>query len=324
MDALEERLRAVVADVRLEPDVAVTGLHRLTGGASRETWAFDVAGPGGVLEPLILRRDPPTDARPEGMTVEALAIRAATRHGVPGPQIVAHSDDPRALESPYIIMQRIEGETLARRILRDEEFADIRPRLATLCGEILARIHSIPVEEVPGLERRDPVAFLRRRIDGFTDVSPAFELGLRWLDAHRPPPTPETVVHGDFRNGNLILGPTAVRAVLDWEMVHAGDPMEDLGWLCVRAWRFGSELPVGGFGTYEDLFVAYEAAGGRRVDPAVVHWWEVYGTIEWGVGCLEMAWRHLSGDESSIELAAIGRRVWEQEYDLLLLLEAAH
>jgi aminoglycoside phosphotransferase (APT) family kinase protein len=323
MEALEDRLRAVVADVRLDPDVAVTGLRRLTGGASRETWAFDVAGAGGVLEPLILRRDPPTDTRPDGMTAEALAIRAATRHGVPGPEIVAHSDDPRALESPYIIMQRVEGETLARRILRDDAFAAIRPRLASLCGEILAKIHSIPLEEVPGLEVRDPVEFLRRRLDGFADPSPAFELGLRWLDAHRPPPTPPAVVHGDFRNGNLILGPHDVHAVLDWEMVHAGDPMEDLGWLCVRAWRFGSELPVGGFGSYEDLFGAYERAGGRPVDPGVVHWWEVYGTIEWGIGCLEMAWRHLSGDESSIELAAIGRRVWEQEYDLLLLLEVS-
>jgi aminoglycoside phosphotransferase (APT) family kinase protein len=323
MEALEERLRAVVADARLDPDVAVTGLRRLTGGASRETWAFDVARPGGGLEPLILRRDPPADARRDGMTAEALAIRAATRHGVPGPRIVAHSDDPRALEAPYIIMERVEGETLARRILRDDAFAGIRPRLAGLCGEILARIHSIPLDEVPGLRQRDPVAFLRGRLDRFADASPPFELGLLWLDRHRPAPTPPAVVHGDFRNGNLIVGPSEVHAVLDWEMVHAGDPIEDLGWLCVRAWRFGSDKPVGGFGEYADLFAAYERAGGRRVDPAVVRWWQVYGTIEWGAGCLEMAWRHLSGEESSIELAAIGRRVWEQEYDLMLLLEAA-
>src|SRR5438132_180638 len=88
-------------------------------------------------------------------------------------------------------------------------------------------------------------------------------------------PVPAVVVDGEFRNGNLIVGPEGVRAVLDWELTHLGDPMEDLGWLCVKAWRFGSPLRVGGFGAQPDLFRAYERESGQPVDTDVVHWWEV-------------------------------------------------
>jgi aminoglycoside phosphotransferase (APT) family kinase protein len=174
---------------------------------------------------------------------------------------------------------------------------------------------------VPGLERVDVLGKLRETLAQFEDPSPALELAMRWLEEHRPASTDEVVVHGDFRNGNLVVGPDGIRAVLDWEQVHRGDPMQDLGYLCVRAWRFGAQPPVGGFGPYDDLFRGYERVSGRSVDPRVVRWWELYGTTWWGIGCMRQAWRHLSGAERSLEHAAIGRRVWEQEYDVLLLLE---
>ncbi len=319
MSRLAEQLAQVVSEA-LSQAVEVERLHQLTGGASRQTWSFDAVAQDGSVRPLVLRRDPP-EAPSAGMSTEARAIRAARAAGVPEPEILAFDDDPAALDAPYIVMERLEGETLARRILRDERFAAVRPRLAEQCGEILARIHAIALDEVPGLARPDVLADLSETIHGYDDASPALELGLRWLEEHRPPPTDDVVVHGDFRNGNLIVGEGGIRAVLDWELVHRGDPMEDLGYLCVRAWRFGGLQPVGGFGTYDDLFRGYERVSGRAVDRDAVRWWEVYGTVWWGGGCLDQAWRHLSGDEPSVELAAIGRRVWEQEYDVLLLLE---
>jgi aminoglycoside phosphotransferase (APT) family kinase protein len=217
-------------------------------------------------------------------------------------------------------MDRIEGETIARRILREDQFAAVRPRLAEQCGEILARIHSIPADAIPGLENRDPLEDTAAMIHAFDDPSPALELGLAWLVRNRPARRDEAVLHGDFRLGNLIVGPEGIRAVLDWELIHRGDPMQDLGYLCVRAWRFGGPGPVGGFGSYEDLFRGYERVSGRAVDREAVRWWEVFGTVWWGGACMLQAWRHLSGSEPSVELAAIGRRVWEQEYDVLLAL----
>ncbi len=267
-----------------------------------------------------MRRDPPGAIRREGIAYEARAIEAAARAGVPEPRILAYGDDADRVDAPFILMEHVEGETLARRILRDERLAGARERLAEQCGEILARIHSVPLDAVPGLREYDVVADIRETLDSFDDSSPQLELGLRRLEQTRPPTTSLTLVHADFRNGNLVVGPDGVRAVLDWERVHYGDPMEDLGYLCVRAWRFGGHRPVGGFGDYEDLFRGYERVSGRKVDLDVVRWWELVGTVWWGVGCMTQAWRHLSGEVPSVELAAIGRRVWEQEYDVMLLL----
>jgi len=317
---LSEQLCAVVSEA-LGFQVEIRDLTRLTGGASRETWSFDAALGDGSLRRLILRRDTPGVSRGRSLVREALAIEAAARAGVPEPVILAHSDGTERLGAAYVIMERIEGETIARRILRDERLAGARALLASQCGEILGRIHSIPPDEVPDLERFDVLADIEGMIHAFSDPSPALELGLRWLSQNRPQPPADVVLHGDFRNGNLVIGPDGIRAVLDWELVHLGDPMQDLGYLCVRAWRFGGDGPVGGFGSYEDLFAGYERISGRAVDRDAVRWWEVFGSVWWGGACMLQAWRHLSGGERSVELAAIGRRVSEQEYDVLVGLE---
>jgi aminoglycoside phosphotransferase (APT) family kinase protein len=150
---------------------------------------------------------------------------------------------------------------------------------------------------------------------------PTFELVFRWLERNRPNSTRTTLVHGDFRLGNLMIDTNGLCGVLDWELAHIGDPMEDLGWLCVRAWRFGSRLPVAGVGDYETLISAYQEASGVSVDREVVRWWEVLGTLKWGIMCIVQTSSHLLAMTRSHELAAIGRRVCENEYDLFLALE---
>ncbi len=322
-ERLAGQLRAVVAEACAEPEAEVRNLRRLTGGASRETWAFDAVFAGGAERPLILRRDPPKAARAGGaMRREATAIEAAARAGVPVPKLIAHGSDDAALDAPFIVMDFVEGETVPRRILRNDAYAGVRPGLAERCGEILARVHAIPPGEVEGLETPDSLGQLRGALDFFEESSPALELGMRRLERDRPDAGAARVVHGDFRNGNLLVGPDGIRAVLDWELVRLGDPMEDLGYLCARCWRFGVvERPVGGFGDYADLFQGYERVSGQPVDPELVRWWELFSSVWWGVGCMVQASRHLSGDVRSIELAAIGRRVWEQEYDVLLYLD---
>ncbi|MCW2665289.1 MAG: phosphotransferase family protein [Frankiales bacterium] len=318
---LDQRLADLLREVLADPAAQVRGVRQLSGGASRETWAFELVPGSGAARTLVLRRDPPLAPRPELMALEARATEAAAAAGVPEPAIVASGSDPDVLGAPFIISKFVPGETLARRILRDDAYAQIRPHLAAQCGDLLARIHSVPLDSVPGLASADPLQRSREGLDTLGWSSPTLELALRWLERTRPPASGHAMVHGDFRNGNLIVGPEGVRAVLDWEVVHAGDPMEDLGWLCVRAWRFGSDLPVGGFGTREQLFEAYAQTSGTKVDPEVVRWWEVLGTMRWGIGCMVQAERHLRGTTRSVELAAIGRRVCEQEYDVLLVLD---
>jgi aminoglycoside phosphotransferase (APT) family kinase protein len=247
-------------------------------------------------------------------------MRAAREAGVPSPEVIAAGGADGPLGTEFVVMERVEGETIPRRVLRDPGLADTRAGLAARCGEILAAVHRIPVDAVPGLGRDDPLRLWQEILDGIGEPHPALEFGLRWLTLNRPPASTPTVVHGDFRNGNFIIGADGIRAVLDWELAHLGDPLEDLGWLCVKAWRFGAEPPVGGFGTYDQLVEAYERAGGVRVDRDALHWWETFGVTRWGIICAMQARRHLSGGERSVELATLGRRVAENEWDLLRML----
>jgi aminoglycoside phosphotransferase (APT) family kinase protein len=230
----------------------VVDLRRLSGGASRETFGFALA-PAGGGEPqrLILQRlRPGTMSNGPGMQGEAVLLRAAAAQGVPVPTVVA-DDDGTELGGASVVMDHLDGETIARKLLRDDEWAAAREVLTDQAAAALAAIHAIPLEEAPPLRGGDQLEEMRALLDGLGAPLPAMELGLRWLEEHRPASPRRTVVHGDFRLGNLMIGPEGLAGVLDWELSHLGDPIEDLGWYCVRAWRFGSPLPAGGMGTRE-------------------------------------------------------------------------
>jgi aminoglycoside phosphotransferase (APT) family kinase protein len=304
----------------------VSAATKLSGGASQETWSFEIVHPSGNLG-AILRRAPKgygaAPTRAAGLAAEARLMQLAFDAGVPSPRVL-HVLTPEDDLGAGFIMARVEGETIARKILRDAEFASVRPKLARQLGKIAAIIHGLPREKLPELRRLTATAEigeLAREYRSLNWPKPVFELALRWLGDHDPgPPQQETLVHGDFRHGNLIIGPDGIRAVLDWELAHIGDPMEDLGWICVNSWRFGEiDKPVGGFGSREELFAGYEAAG-RKVDADRVKFYEVMGTLRWGVMCGGMMQRFRLGPDHSMERAMIGRRASETEIDLLRLL----
>jgi aminoglycoside phosphotransferase (APT) family kinase protein len=265
-----------------DPAATVAELTRLSGGVSRETWSLDAVQADGGRQPLILQRRRPM-AFDDGLDME-------TEAGV----------------------------------LRDDEFARARGLRAEQYGEALGRIHSMPVDAVPGLKPQDGLAYWEDVLDGIGHPHPALELGLRWLRANDPrAPGGDggtSVCHGDFRNGNGIVGPDGLRAIIDWELTHLGDPMEDVGWFCIRAWRFGKTPPIGGFGTYEQFLDGYERVTGTRIDMDVLRWWQVWGSLRWSVICMNQGATHLTGHRRSVELVAVGRRATEAEFDMLLLM----
>jgi aminoglycoside phosphotransferase (APT) family kinase protein len=304
----------------------VHGLRRLSGGASRVTSSFDLETAEGATTPLILQMDrsggPPGRAKAR---LEHVLLHSAGDAGVPVPAVVAApdfdaADGDDALGGAWLVVERLAGETIPRKILRDPEYDAARQALTAQCGRALAAIHTIEPSTVGGLPPADPLRDPLPLLDALGEVRPALELGVRWLAAHRPEAGTTVTVHGDFRMGNLLVGPDGLRGVLDWELAHAGDPAEDIGWLCAPAWRFGGPGEVGGFGSVPDLLASYESAGGAAVAPERVHWWQVYATVKWAAICALQASVHLTGATRSVELAAIGRRVCESEWDLFVLL----
>jgi aminoglycoside phosphotransferase (APT) family kinase protein len=331
-DELAQNIERFIA-AQTNAAVTVSGLRRLTGGASRETWSLD-AEIRGEMTPLILQRD--VRGAPKELTrpMEFRLMKAAFDEGVPAPEPMWVGDSTVGRGESFFV-RRVEGETLPRRLLRQDEYADARRLLPAQLGRALAAIHRIDpakhaLEGLPAPpEGVNPAA---HEVDRFEQVfraiapqpHPVFELAFRWLRAHpviTQPAPPRRLVHGDFRIGNVLFGPDGLRVVLDWELAHIGDPMEDMGFICVRSWRFGGPKPVGGIGEREEFFAAYEEAGGGKVDPERVRFWEVFGNLRWGIICISQAKVFLDGVLNSVELASIGRRTAETEWELLQLID---
>jgi aminoglycoside phosphotransferase (APT) family kinase protein len=311
----------VLADVHGTGEVTVTDLTRVPAGASRQTWAF-TATTDGRPQQLILRLDLPGAREDSSLIREAALMRAAGTAGVASPTVIAAGEDHPDIGGDFVVMNRVDGETIPRKILRDERFASARAQLGAQLGHSLARLHRIDPDTIPGLPHEDPLESWQRELDSIDRPLPTFEFALAWLANRRPQQSGRALVHGDYRVGNIIVDDDGLAAVLDWELAHVGDPLEDLGWMCVKAWRFGGAGVVGGLCDLDEFVGAYEAGSGATVDRDAVFWWQVYGTLRWGLICVHQAQRHLSGATRSVELAAIGRRVSENEWELLNLLGA--
>lgn len=328
-EQIESALNSVASRF-LAPGAQISDLKRLSGGASQETWAFAASLEPNTSERFILRRSPNglsdnTHGHKISLKTEAALIRAAHTNNVPVPEVVYVCQDADGLGDGFI-MRFIEGETIARKILRDDTFKAARGNLAVACGDALANIHGLSKYALPDLPVSDGPAQLHQyeEIYRTLDIArPVFELAFQTLKRTLPDTQMRTLVHGDFRLGNLMIGETGLRAVLDWELAHIGDPREDLAWICVNSWRFGqSDKRVGGFGRVDEMLTAYEAAGGISIAPADLDWWEMLGTLKWGIMCMIMYDAYRKGADISVERAAIGRRVSETEIDLLNLIEA--
>ena len=314
--------------------VQVLRMEKLGGGAIQENWAVDATVSGGAragrLE-LVLRTDSASRvASSHGRAQEHALLRAAWDAGVCVPEPIALEPEGVVLGGkPFYLMRRIAGTAAAHVLVREDRWRGDRVALARRLGEELARIHSIrppggaalgflPLPE--GRPGRAGVARLRAWLDGYREARPALEWALRWLDREAPA-APETLslVHRDFRTGNYMVDDAGLTGILDWEFAGWGDPDEDIGWFCARCWRFGAtSREAGGIGARADFYAGYEAASGRRIDPAAISYWEVMAHARWAVVALQQGERHVSGEEPSLALALTGRRVAELEYELLL------
>ncbi len=318
--------------------VAIEDAVRLSGGASRETWSLNLVLEGGDRPgrtEAILRADPARGAPSSpGRALEYWLIRAAWENGVTVPEPLWDGDDT-TFGVKFMMMKRVGGEALGARLVRGEQYAATRETLPGELARSLARIHRIDharYPELSALPRPAPgTSPAQLELDTYEAnlalsshlPHPVFELAFRYLRQNLPAFDPPILVHGDYRLGNMMFDERGLTGVIDWELAHFGDPMEDLGWLMVRSWRFGGKKPVAGVGERETFFRDYEAAGGHPVDPERVRYWEILGNLKWGIITVMQGASYLDGRQRNVEHASIGRRPAETEIELLNLLEGA-
>jgi aminoglycoside phosphotransferase (APT) family kinase protein len=319
---------AMIADVReafqrvltdaLGHEVEISEPVLLAGGASKEAWAVDADG-----EPLLVRRAAVGVIHRHTLSLadEFAVLQAAFAAGVKVPRPYGYIPELEGREA--FVMERLEGETIGRRIVQRPELAAAREALPVQLAEELARIHAIPLDTVPFL-RPATLERMVEELDEIGEPHPAIELGLWWLREHRPPERPPVLAHGDYRIGNIVVDEAGLVGVLDWEFAHLDEPARDLAFGLVRAWRFGMDgLRLGGIGDTEPYVDRYNELTGFDVRAEELDYWELAGNVAWAVGCLTQAQRHLTGQDRSVELAILGRLGAEVEYEICHLLERA-
>ncbi|MAZ87594.1 MAG: aminoglycoside phosphotransferase [Cellvibrionaceae bacterium] len=323
--ALQQLLERVMPDYQ-----SLTECRQLTAGASQETYRITYQSEQGEVC-MALRRAQPTaatDSTVGGISLESEArlFELAVMHDIPSPQVIYLLTPSDQLGSGFL-MNWLEGETLGHRINRSQELDDVRPQLARQCGEILGKIHQIDWQAQAldkMLERITTEDLVNDTWQRYRDLNvpvPMIDFTWRWLLQNLPIQQRTTLVHSDFRNGNLIVNPQGIHAVLDWELAHIGDPIQDLGWLCVNSWRFGNrDAEVGGFGQAEELFAGYKSVTGIDVDPNDFTFWQVFGSFWWSITTLAMANTWRTGEAPSLERPVIGRRSSEAQMDCVNLI----
>jgi aminoglycoside phosphotransferase (APT) family kinase protein len=290
-------------------DVAVTKLYRIPGGASRETWSVDLrwleSNGKERRQGFIVRRDPEASLVDSDRRVEFDFYRSFADSAVPVPRPLFLETETTWLERPFFVMERIDGCESQFQALLDPGFAPHRAGLAQRMYEILADIASTPITGLPATESSEvpsPEACWKRELDyweGMIDANqlepqPIARAGIRWLRAHPPPPPPQVaVVHGDYRTGNFLYREDRILGVLDWEMAHFGDPLEDLAWSFMPAWQWARDGKAGGIVEIDDAVRIWEARSGRRVDRAALHWWLTFSCVKaqgiWLTGARQFA-----------------------------------
>jgi len=294
----------------------------LTGGASADINRIILANEDELIVRRTLSQEKSVMAIPK--ILEAKIQKVVKKNGAPVPAIIFEFSEGEEIGEGYV-MEAIPGETIPRKILRDVKFATAREKLPFEIGKSLAKIHQTKLDDLKALDQvtfSDSLEKLFQVYLSFNQPQPVFDLAFKWLEAQKLTEYGDVLVHGDFRFGNFIISEENFESIIDWELAHIGNPMEDLGWLCVRSWRFGNvEKRVGGLGDIKDLIAGYESNSDIKIDESQLDVWQLYGSLRWGVICMMQTFAHLSGMVNSVEKAAIGRRVSETEFDLMNMIK---
>ena len=300
---LQERIESYLnAKLPAAADLRLSNLWRIPGGASRETWSFDARwreDGKDVSRGLILRRDPDASVLETERDLEFRVMEAVWSQGVPVPKMHWLEQDGAWLDRPFFVMDRIDGcETSPQRLLMEPRYVRVQQAIARQFTQILARIHALDWKA----------------------------LGLDFLGV---PPGPAgcagrgvVLVHADYRTGNFLVDEQGeIKGVLDWEMAHLGDPLEDIAWACIRPWRWAGDERVGGLMTRDEFYRAYSELTGLEIDDESLRFWEVLGNVKLAAIFLTGGRSFCEGRTASVMMALLGRNTGRLELEIMDLME---
>lgn len=289
---MEDRLEKYLAAHIPAATVSVTNLSRIPGGASRETWMFDAAweGPNGPeTEAFVLRKDPPASLLETDRETEYAFYSTFWGSKVPVPRMRWLEPDGSILGGPFFIMDRILNVESNTKAPQSPPYLAVQAELARNMYEILGAIatfdwHGTPAESVAAAPSADGA--WKKELDHWEAIIDAQELSpqpiiraaIRWLKANPPPPAQRvSVVHGDYRVGNFLFRPDgSIHGIVDWEMAHLGDPLEDLAWSLNESWQWARNGRPGGIVDRPDAIALWEQFSGMKADLVALQWWEVF------------------------------------------------
>jgi aminoglycoside phosphotransferase (APT) family kinase protein len=331
----EDLLRAYIeSPIPGASGLAESNIARIPGGASRETWSFDVrwSENGTTVErSYIARRDPPASLLDSNNDLEFELYTALAETEVPAPRVHWIEREGKAIERPFYIMERLPGATDARTLATSPEYADVRMDIARQKATVLARIHALDIATVPSLDvppagespAMHEIERWERTMRADTlEPQPVLEFAFNWLKRHLPPPPGRlALVHGDYRTGNFLYDKERITGILDWEMAHAGDPIEDIGWVVMKSWRWAGDDRVGGLCDRADFVRMYEDAGGVKVDLETLKFWEVFSNVKFAIIFITGTKAIVEGKTPDLLLAVTGFIQPGLEVELLELIK---
>ena len=275
--------------------VEVTDLARIHGGASRETYRLRLRSSRGE-QGLILRRDPPGSLIETDRATEVLFYRAFQGSSVPVPRILWLEEESTWLDRPFFVMEAIEGGEASPQALLAPPYDALAEQIGQKKWQILGEIHRADPAAlglVAALPAPELDACWLRELDHWEGVLDEDELApqpigraaIRWLRRNPPPPAQKlTAVHADYRTGNFLVDNSGeIIGILDWEMAHLGDPLEDLASSLNRVWHWARDERAGGLLPRKRAVEIWEAASGLRADPQALHWWDLFSSVK-GLG----------------------------------------
>jgi aminoglycoside phosphotransferase (APT) family kinase protein len=275
---------------RWATDVSLRDIEQIPGGASRETYrlALEVAG---ERRGVILRRDPPSSLIDTERALEYQTYEAAFRAGIPVPEPLLLEENPEVLERPFSLMAEVTGCETAIANLTMPPFDAVRESIAHRKWSLLGDLASRDIADLGVTEFMEiPADPARRELDYWAEVirtdaltaQPVAAATIRWLERHIPEPSGELcLVHGDYRSGNFLFNADGeIPALLDWEMAHIGDPLEDLAWSLDPLWAWPDKTLAGGLLPREAALTIWEESSGRTVDRDRFRWWQVFASLK--------------------------------------------